>query len=564
MFASLDRFFDTVVAVAEDRATRVGGMSIHAWAFLVMLSVAAMLPGLASVPVMDRDEARYSQASRQMLETGDFVDIRFQDVPRHVKPAGTYWLQAASAWVAGGPEAAKIWAYRLPSFLAALGAVLVTAWLGARIGGGATGLIAGSLMAVSLILSVEARTAKTDALLLLSVVVAQAALWRVLEREGASRFKGAPLVFWLAHGAGVMIKGPIITLVLGATLLALCLWRRDLEPVRRLKPQWGLPVTLLVIAPWLIGISMKVGGAFLEESVGHALLGKVARGDDAHGAPPGYHTLVFFIGFWPGAILAAMAVAQGWSKRAEPAIRFLICWILPTLIVFELVATKLPHYTLPVYPAVAILAALAVTRGVDFVAEGRWRIAHRVVAGLFLVITALLAMVPLGATLHLQGVVSFSGTLALVFGALTFWAGMRFLKTLEPSRLLTVLAMAMPFYFTTFHLAAPQLDSLWITRDLKAAVARYASCENPVVALAGFAEPSSVFMLGTHTRLGEAVGAAAALRDEPCAVAVVDRREMEAFTEALDGLPVTRHSTIEGLNYSKGREQALTLFTRTP
>ena len=180
MFASLDRFFDTVVAVAEDRATRVGGMSIHAWAFLVMLSVAAMLPGLASVPVMDRDEARYSQASRQMLETGDFVDIRFQDVPRHVKPAGTYWLQAASAWVAGGPEAAKIWAYRLPSFLAALGAVLVTAWLGARIGGGATGLIAGSLMAVSLILSVEARTAKTDALLLLSVVVAQAALWRVL------------------------------------------------------------------------------------------------------------------------------------------------------------------------------------------------------------------------------------------------------------------------------------------------------------------------------------------------------------------------------------------------
>ena len=175
---------------------------------------------------------------------------------------------------------------------------------------------------------------------------------------------------------------------------------------------------------------------------------------------------------------------------------------------FELVATKLPHYTLPVYPAVAILAALAVTRGVDFVAEGRWRIAHRVVAGLFLVITALLAMVPLGATLHLQWVVSFSGTLALVFGALTFWAGMRFLKTLEPSRLLTVLAMAMPFYLTTFHLAAPQLDSLWITRDLKAAVARYASCENPVVALAGFAEPSSVFMLGTHTRLGEAVGAA--------------------------------------------------------
>jgi 4-amino-4-deoxy-L-arabinose transferase-like glycosyltransferase len=566
MFATLDRILESVTRVAEDKATLVGGMSIHAWAFLVLISFAALMPGLASVPAMDRDEARYSQASRQMLETGDFVDIRFQDVPRHVKPAGTYWLQAISVSLSGGPEHAEIWAYRLPSFLGALASVLLTAWIGARIGGGRVGLLAGSLLAVSLILSVEARTAKTDALLLASVLAAQAALWRILERmdrgEDTGRFVGAPLLFWVAHGAGVMIKGPIITLVLAGTVIALCVWRRDLEVVKRLKLMLGVPVTLAVIAPWVIGISMKVGGAFIEESVGHSLMGKVARSDDAHGAPPGYHTLVFLLAFWPGAMLAAMAVAEGWRSRAEPAVRFLICWILPTLIVFEIVVTKLPHYTLPMYPAMAILAALAVVRGADLVSSGRWKLAHRVVSVLFLAVTAILAFVPLVAILVLEGVISFSATLALFFGALILWAGKRFLDGPTPARVLGVTVMVVPFLIATFAFTAPQLDTLWVTRDLKPMIARAAPCERPAVAVAGFAEPSLVFVLGTETKLAEPGEAADLLHSNACAVVVVDDREMERFTQALDGLALKRHGSIQGLNYSKGRDQNLTVYTR--
>ena len=207
MLSRLDPVFDRIAVIADEPASRVAGMSVHAWALLLLITCAALIPGLASVPVMDRDEARYAQASKQMLETGDFVDIRFQDVPRHVKPVGTYWFQAATASLAGGPEKAEIWAYRLPSFIGAVVAVVVTAWLGAKIGGGTVGLTAGLLMAVSLIMSVEARTAKTDALLLASVVIAQAALWTLLQQKDKPRFRGAALLFWVAHGVGVLIKG---------------------------------------------------------------------------------------------------------------------------------------------------------------------------------------------------------------------------------------------------------------------------------------------------------------------------------------------------------------------
>src|SRR6516162_8767255 len=72
-----------------------GGLSgIRPYALLCILCLILYLPGLATIPPLDRDEARFAQATRQMLETGDFVRIRFQDEARNKKPIGIYWLQA--------------------------------------------------------------------------------------------------------------------------------------------------------------------------------------------------------------------------------------------------------------------------------------------------------------------------------------------------------------------------------------------------------------------------------------------------------------------------------------
>src|SRR5260221_5679720 len=83
-------------------------------------------------------------------------------------------------------------------------------------------------------------------------------------------------------------------------------------------------------------------------------------GQDSHGAPPVYYFVLFGVSFWPGATLAALATPSVWRARREPAVKFLLAWLVPSWLVFELVVTKLPHYVLPLYPAIAILIAGAI------------------------------------------------------------------------------------------------------------------------------------------------------------------------------------------------------------
>ena len=95
----------TTASNRNRRFTRASGLtaivdyavSSHARAVAVLLVTAllAFLPGFFQIPPVDRDEARFAQATKQMLETGEYVDIHFQDEVRYKKPVGIYWLQAA-------------------------------------------------------------------------------------------------------------------------------------------------------------------------------------------------------------------------------------------------------------------------------------------------------------------------------------------------------------------------------------------------------------------------------------------------------------------------------------
>src|SRR5580704_3935902 len=138
---------------------------------LVLVCLAAFLPGFISIPPVDRDEARFAQATKQMLETGNYVDIRFQDETRYKKPVGIYWLQAASVAIGdavGVPRArTRIALYRVPSLLGAIGAVLATYWAALAFVTRRAALLAGLMMASSILLGFEARLGTTDAMLLL-------------------------------------------------------------------------------------------------------------------------------------------------------------------------------------------------------------------------------------------------------------------------------------------------------------------------------------------------------------------------------------------------------------
>src|SRR5580698_3803424 len=144
-----------------------------AYPLLAVLCVMLWLPGILSLPALDRDESRFAQSSRQMLDSGNFVDIRFGQVPRYKKPVGIYWMQAAATAVAGPltghmSDHSRIWTYRLPSLLGGMAAAMLTFWCGALFSV-EVGLFAGALVAASLLLTGEATQATTDASVLATV-----------------------------------------------------------------------------------------------------------------------------------------------------------------------------------------------------------------------------------------------------------------------------------------------------------------------------------------------------------------------------------------------------------
>jgi 4-amino-4-deoxy-L-arabinose transferase-like glycosyltransferase len=533
---------------------------------LLILSAVLFIPGQASLPPLDRDESRYAQATTQMLETGNFLDIRFQNEPRYLQPAGIYWLQAASVSLLSTPEAREIWAYRIPSLIGAMLAVLLTAAIGNRLFGAPTGFLAAALMGVSLLLSVEARMGKIDATLLATVLVAQAALAKIYLDSVAGReapFRWAAIL-WLALGFGLMLKGPIDLLVVIGTILLLTITERRLGWLRHLRPGWGVLLMLAVVLPWFIAIGIASDGAFFKTAIGHSLLGKVATGQQSHGAPPGYYVALFPLTFWPGSLFAALALPFVWARRREPAVRFCLCWIAPTWVVFELVATKLPHYVLPTYPAIACLAAAGLLSR-PTTEPGRWT--SRLIwafAILWLVIGLVLACGLPVVTWLLERRIDAIGILTALAAMPLLGATLLLLHYHRPVRAVACAgAAALIVFVSAYAYQLPRLQTIWMSPRIAEAVARARPCAGTTLAAAQYSEPSLVFLLGTETKLTDVGGAAEHLLNDPtCALALVGAQEQDQFLSLMAAAKVQPRAVdrIRGINYSTGKRLELILY----
>src|SRR6202166_1944713 len=345
---------------------------------LVIASLLAFLPGVFQIPPIDRDEPHFAQKAKQMLETGDYVDLRFQDEAHYTKPVGMYWMQAGvvkTAEALGVPDARlTIWLYRLPSLFGAAGAVLATYWCALAFVGRRSAALAALMMVGSILLGAEARLARADAMLLFTVVTAMSVLARayLCSRDDKNARPGWALltVFWTALAAGILVKGLVIVMVVGLTGATLSIIDRSLRWIQALRPLYGVVWLVVLVLPWFIAIYARTGNAFLLDSVVHDTLGKIANSQESHGAPPGYYLVLFFATFFPGCILAGLAAPAVWAKRREAPVRFLLAWLVPSWLVFELSVTKLPHYVMPLYPAIAILTAGAVEAKV--LSRRRW------------------------------------------------------------------------------------------------------------------------------------------------------------------------------------------------
>jgi 4-amino-4-deoxy-L-arabinose transferase-like glycosyltransferase len=525
-----------------------------------LIALFAGLPVLMLLPPLDRDESRYAQATSQMLESGDYVDIRYQDEPRWKKPVGIYWMQAVAVAVTSKVENRDIGPYRIPSLLGAMLAAAACAWAGAAMFGQRAGFLAGAIMGASFLLSTEAGIAKTDAMLCGAVTLAMAGLARIYlaARAGEAPLRPWKLAFWLGLGLSILVKGPIGLLVIAPAILALSIWDRDVSWLKRLGWGWGLPLVALIVGPWAIAITIATDGGFWREAIGGDLAPKVAGGDEGHGVMPGFYLLIAPILFFPAALLLPAAVSAGWRRRAEPAIRFLVCWVVPAWIIFELTPTKLAHYTLPTFGGLALLAAAATTLPIG-------RISRYAGVGLTLLVGGLLAVGSVYLlTEYGKSTAQTWATLTIVFAILASLIGAFLMMHraavtgLMVSLALGVLAHA-ALAGTLRQLrplaVAPQLEKTLERADLHPRQGRAGP-----VAITGFHEPSFVFLTGKDTELTDAAGAARALAEgRP---AIVEEHDADAFREAAAQLGVTGRAVgvVNGHNYSKGDDVSLTVY----
>ncbi|WP_291548436.1 glycosyltransferase family 39 protein, partial [Bosea sp. (in: a-proteobacteria)] len=514
----------------------------RACAFLLLLSLAAFLPGLTTLQPVDRDEPRFAQATKQMLETGDYVDIRFQGEARHKKPVGIYWLQAGAVKAGealGVPQArTQIWLYRIPSLLGAIATVLLSYWALLAFLARRYALLGAALMAGAVLLGVEARIAKTDAVLAACAVASMGALARVwLDWTRSLAFVPGRrnwLVFWGATALGLLIKGPIVPMVWGLAILVLSLRERSFRWLKPLRFGPGILLCLIVVLPWFAAIMIKTGGHFFAESVGQDMLGKVAEGQEKHWGPPGLYLLFFFATYWPAAAFAAMAIPFAWMRRKEPQVAFLLAWIVPSWLVFEAVPTKLPHYVLPLYPAITALLLLAlINGGID-----RWRRGAVATACLVVIVPLALMIVLIGGNWRLDHAVPW---LALPVFALMLIAGISVVAAfrrldLEGALWRCVIASLL-LTFAVYPFAIESLRSLKISPRL-ADAARSVGCADPAVMTLGYREPSLVFLTGTDLAMAPTGAEAANFLNQPgCRIAFVEARFGDEFQKALAALP---------------------------
>jgi len=529
----------------------------RACALLLLIGLACFLPGFASLHPMDRDEPRFAQASKQMLETGDFIDIRFQQEARHKKPVGIHWLQTAAVSAGealGVPEArATIALYRIPSLLGALATVLLTYWAALAFFARPEAFLAAAFMASAMILTIEAHLAKTDAVLAACSVAAMGALARAWLARRRERLPTATvLIFWGAVAAGILIKGPMTPLFVGLCAAVLSIRERSARWLLTLRPGLGFLLVLVVVAPWFIAIAIKTGGEFYEAAVGDDMLGKVTAGQQKHWGPPGYYTIAFFATFWPGAAFALLAIPAIWRRRREDAFTFLLAWVVPSWLLFEAVSTKLPHYVMPLYPAVAIATVMALASG----AVSPHRRGARAVA-------FLMPLVPLGLTIGLA-VASWRFADRLPLAGLTLLAAAMlvglmawraFCRNDVVSAALTAVAAAMLVALGALGQVQPALTGVKISPRL-AAIARAVGCEGLTVGTVGYREPSLVFLVGTDLRIFEnGRDAAVFATSGGCRLTFVESRHEPPFREELArrGVEAPPDARVAGFNINGGR-----------
>jgi 4-amino-4-deoxy-L-arabinose transferase-like glycosyltransferase len=345
---------------------------------LLLLAVLLLVVEPGRVPLFEPDEGRYAEIPREMLATGDFLTPRLNGVLYFEKPPLYYWSVAASLKLLGPTETAV----RLPGKLAAVSMVLLAVLFARRRFGLRTGLVAGLILATSILLVALARIALIDPMLSAALAAATFAFASFAEGDAAGdtrRARRALYGFHAACAAAILLKGLVGVVLPGGAIVLWTLVTGRGRTLRRVFSPGPLLLFLALAVPWHVAMALRHPD-FLQFYFVHEHFQRFATTEHRRTGPAAYFVPVLLAGFLPWTAFFGR-FRESWpgftrgAWRARSAEGFLWIWAALVFAFFSASRSKLIPYVLPIWPALSVLLALGIerarARGAEFRGDRR-------------------------------------------------------------------------------------------------------------------------------------------------------------------------------------------------
>ena len=324
-------------------------------AALWILAAVALAVGIDNLgrPLANPDEGRYSEISREMVASGDWVTPRLNGIKYFEKPPLQYWGSAAALSLFGNQE----WAARAYVALCGLATLLLVAFTGTRLKAGEAGIAAAiALMSSPYFMALGGIVTLDMGLTLWTT--ATLCFYLLAEAAGGPRERRRWMIgMWAAVALAVLSKGLVGILFPAAALFLHCLVRRDFSPVLRLDWGYGLAVFLAIAAPWFIAVSYA-NPEFAQFFFIHEHFTRFLTTVHRRSEPWWYFIPILFAGFLPWMFALPAAIAHAWrgeSGSVLQPLRLATVFALFVVLFFSASGSKLPAYILPAFPPLALV-----------------------------------------------------------------------------------------------------------------------------------------------------------------------------------------------------------------
>ena len=475
---------------------------------LLFLSLILNFSTINHYPVLDRDEARYAQSTKQMLESKNYKSIKFQEDLRSKKPIGIYWLQAVSVNIFSLKaldkdtfrKYNKIWKYRFISCLFSLFSCIALYLIASKVFSKKIAFTASIILNCTLLFIIESHIAKTDSVLLTFSVISMIILCGYYKGIFKKQYDSYFFLFWLSLGFSSLIKGPIIVLMVVITIIFIFILKRRVKWFIDSNPLVGFFIIIIIVMPWFLSIPATEQSSFLNQGLKKDLLDKILGVQESHGAFFGAHTLSILLLFFPMSLFLLPCISTIIKEPRSDNSFFLLAWIIPNLFILELIPTKLPHYTLPLYPALSLLSATYIASKVNY--KKKFNIEIIASNVMFVILFTVLIVFFLSSIKQFSSVIKNYNLIILLVFFLYLIAIFINIRIDKIKSFYYQIFLACITSFFIFGFLLPKLDKIWVSNSIYETIKKdNSNFDSESIAVIGYNEPSLVFMLGTKINI---------------------------------------------------------------